>query len=100
MPMDTRALTVTQLRLAADAKRVQFSGIETWGVLDDDERVVEDGMGQPVSRRIRELSIANGVLTGVVDGVTLLVGGAPYTVRGRPQTRENGDLLAITLVPA
>lgn len=97
MPLDTVALTVMALRVQADAKRVQFGGQATWGVLDDDEQLVDDGTGQPVAVRQRAVHVATGSLTGLVDGSSLTVAGVAYTVRGRPMPRENGDLVTIRL---
>jgi hypothetical protein len=97
MPLDARALTTMLFRLAPDAKRVRLGAQHTMGVLNDDKQLGVDAMGQPVPIHDRTVFVTAGALSGVVDGVTLTVGGVPYTVRGRPMPRENGDVWAIAL---
>lgn len=92
MAFDSGVWTASLLALAPDAKRVTIGALATWGVLDDDEQLADDGTGQPVTVRTRHVTIAAGSLTGLVDGATVSVGGVSYTVRGRPMPRENGEL--------
>lgn len=95
MPLDTLAMTRMQLRLAPDAKVITLGAQSTWGLLNDDEAVTTDEMGQPITVRTRLVHVAANALSGVVDGATLKVAGTSYTVRGRPMPQENGDLWAI-----
>lgn len=97
MPINTVALTQFVLRTAPDARVVTLGSQRTFGLLDDDEQIVEDGSGQPITVRTRSLHIAANSLTGVVDGATITVQGTRYSVRGRPMPRENGELWTIRL---
>lgn len=95
--LDTLALTRMALQTAPDSKLVVFGRVSTYGVLNDDEQMADDGTGSPVSVRAREVFVVRDAFTGLVDGSTLTIGGVAYTVRGRPRPRENGDLWAITV---
>lgn len=95
MPLPTLPWTATLLRLAPDAKVVTLGAKSTYGLLNHDEQIVDDGTGQPVPVSTREVVVAANSLTGLVDGATLVVGGTSYTVRGRPLPRENGDLWVV-----
>lgn len=98
MAFDTARFTGRVLSLAPDKKRVAIGASSTWGLLDDDEQVVEDGTGSPVSLRTRQVTVAAGALSGVVDGARVTVGGVAYTVRGRPMPKENGELVTFRVV--
>lgn len=100
MPLNTVAMTTTLLKLQPDAKLVAFGAQSTWGVLNDDETIADDGMGEPVTVRTREVYIARDALTGLVDGSAITVGGVAYTVRNRPRPMENGDLWRVAVVRA
>lgn len=100
MPLDTLALTRMALRTAPDSRPVVFGRLVTYGVLNDDEQMADDGTGTPITVRTREVFVVRDAFTGLADGSTLTIGGVPYTVRGRPRPRENGDLWAITVVKA
>jgi|GEM_PF-3570625 hypothetical protein len=92
MPIDTAAWTRTLLQSAPDAKVIALGSQRTYGLLDDDEQMADDGTGQPVTVRTRQVTVAANSLSGVIDGASVTVGGTRYTVRGRPMPRENGDL--------
>jgi DNA/RNA endonuclease YhcR with UshA esterase domain len=95
MPLDTLAMTRFAFQSAPDAKRVQVGAQRAWGVLDDDEQLVDDGTGEAVSVRTRAVHLANEAITGIVDGTAITIGGVVYTVRGRPMLRENGDVMTV-----
>ena len=100
MPMDTRRMALNNFRLAPDAKRLTVGTAQTWGLLDDQEDLVDDGTGEPVTVRTRNVHFAAGTLTVVEDGTTILVGTDAYIVRGRPMPRENGDILTVRVAQA
>lgn len=94
MPINTAALTLMALRTAPDSKVVTLGAGSTYGVLNDDQQVVNDGAGEDVLAHSREVFVTANSLT-VTDGATIVIGGVSYTVRGRPMPRENGDLWAV-----
>lgn len=104
MPLNTATLTVNALRTAPDALVVTLGSQTTYGVLNDEKQIVNDGTDD-VPVHSRELHVAAGSLTGVVDGTTITLrrvapvnsASVSYTVRNRPMPRENGDLWAIRL---
>lgn len=100
MAFDTGIWTASLLTLSPDAKRVVFGSQVTYGLLDDDEQIVNDGTGSDVTVRTRQVTIAADSLAGLVDGSAITVGGVAYTVRNRPMPRENGDLWAVSVVRA
>lgn len=97
MPMDTRALARMALRTAPDSVSVVFGSVTEPGVFNDDERIADDGTGEPVSVRTREVFVVRDAFPGLADGSTVTIAGVSYAVRGRPFPRENGDLWAIAV---
>jgi len=95
MPFNPVTWTAMLLKTAPDSQRVVFGRLVTYGVLDDDEQLITDEMGQPVTVRTRQITIAATSLTGLQDGSTLTIGGTAYVVRGRPMPKENGDLWTV-----
>lgn len=98
MPVDTARHVRLMLRNAPDAKPVVFGSVSTYGTLDDDETPATDESGQPITVRTWQVIVAAGSLPGLRDGSSITVGGVRYAVRGRPMTRENGDLVAFRVV--
>ena len=101
MPLNTAALTLMALRTAPDSQVVTLGSSTTYGVLNDEQQVVNDGTGEEVLAHSREVFVTANSLT-VSDGATITIGGTSYTVRGRAMPRENGDIWAIrvTKVPS
>ncbi len=95
MPFNTAAWTAMLLQTAPDAKRIVFGSLATWGVFDDDEQRIEDGTGEPVTIRTRQITIAAGSLPGLTVDATITIGGTPFTVRSRPMPKENGELWTV-----
>ena len=103
--MNTTSLALAAFTLSPDAVVVTFGRQSTYGLLNDDKQIVQDGTGDDVTVHSRELHIVANSLTGITDGATVTVRrkaaatstAVTYTVRNRPMPRENGDLWAIRL---